>query len=206
MYREISSLAFVALSLSLSACSSSEPISEPSTPREPLAVESAKPTRTQTTAPVPTETRSPRGNLIFQVGDAIDLSAEGSPWATFRVDKMTEKVECTEEWAEPRTKGNALISMEISVETEPDSSGASDDFYLSGYSWKFVDDNGVVFNGELANSVTYSCIAESKLLPDTIGPGTKAKGQILLEIPSTEGTLLSDDYGVEIDLQSALED
>jgi len=96
--------------------------------------------------------------------------------------------------------------MEISVQTEPDLSGTMDDFYLSGYSWKFVDDNGVVFNGKLANSVTYSCIAESKLLPDIIGPGTKAKGQILLETPSTEGTLLSDDYGIEIDLHSALQD
>lgn len=206
MYREISSLAFVALALTLSACSSSEPVSESSTPREPLVVESATPTPKQAPTPTPAETRSPRGNLIFQLGDEIDLSADGSPWATFRVDKITDKVKCTEEWAEPPTKGSTLISMEISVQTEPDSSGTTDDFYLSGYSWKFVDDNGVVFNGQLANSVTYSCIAESKLLPDIIGPGTKAKGQILLEIPSTEGTLLSDDYGVEIDLQSALED
>lgn len=142
--------------------------------------------------------------MIFSVGDEIDLSANGSPWATFKIDKITDKIKCTEEWAEPRTKESTLISMTVSVQTEPDSSGTQDDLYLSGFSWIFVDDNGVISNGELANDVTYSCVNESKILPDTIGPGTKAKGQILLEVPSTEGTLLNDDYGVEFDIQSAL--
>lgn len=201
MYKHITPLAIAVLTFSLAACSSAEPAAEPSPSREPLVVESATPEPTPT--PTPSETRSDRGNLIFQVGDEIDLTADGAPWATFKVEKITDKVKCTEEWADPRSKDRKLISMTVSVRTEGDSTGTSDDFYLSGFSWRFVDSNDVVFNGDLATDVTFSCINESKLLPAPIGPGTKAKGQILLEVPDLVGTLLSDDYGVEMDLQSA---
>lgn len=204
MYKHLTSLVFAGLALSLTACSPAEPISESTPTREPLVVESATPSATSTPSPTPSESRSDRGNLIFSVGDEIDLSADGIPWATFKIDKITDKVKCTEEWADPRTKGRTLIGMTVSVRTEADSSGLRDDFYLSGLSWRFVDTNNVVFNGDLATDVTYSCLDESKILPALIGPGTKSKGLILLEVPSREGTLLSDDYGVEIDLQSAL--
>jgi len=207
MYRKISAIAAIGLSLSLVSCSptTDEP-SEATAPseREPLVVESATPTPTPT--PSPSETRSDRGNLIASVGDEITLSDyAGNQWATFKIDKVSSKVKCTMSYAEAPAKGTKRISLTVSAKTEPAATSDTEDFYMNAAWFKFIDSNDVTFNGDLGGNA-YSCIDESKLLPSEMGPAEKAKGQILLDVPDLKGTLVLDAYGVEIDLAKALND
>ena len=207
MYRRISAIAAIGLSLTLISCSPSA--NEPSeatasSEREPLVVESAPPIPTPT--PTPSETRSDRGNLIASVGDEISLSDyAGNLWATFKIEKVSSKVKCTMSYADAPAKGTNRISLTVTAKTEPAASDDTEDFYLNPAWFKFIDTNDVTFNGDLGGTA-YSCIDESKLLPSEMGPAEKAKGQILLDVPDLKGTLVLDEYGVEIDLAKALND
>lgn len=207
MYRKISAIAAIGISLTLVSCSPStdEPSEANATTKQtPLVVESATPIPTPT--PTPSETRSDRGNLIASVGDEISLSDyAGDPWATFKIEKVSSKVKCTQSYAEAPAKGMKRIALTVSAKTEPATSTDTEDFYMNSAWFKFVDSNDVTFNGDLGGN-SYSCLDEAKLLPSDMGPAEKAKGFVLLEVPDLKGTLVLDQYGVEMDLAKALKD
>lgn len=134
----------------------------------------------------------------------MDIQAGGTTFASFAVDKIDTKVKCTEPYADPVAKGSKLIALTVSAKTEP--AGAVDDldFYFNSAWLTFVDANGVTYNGDLGGSATYSCLPESKLLPGDLGPGSKAKGLVLLEVPSLDGMLVHSEYGLEMDLAKSI--
>lgn len=210
MHRKIPAFATIIIGLSLTGCSApgaelASPEATESSDYEPLTVESATPSPMPT--PSPTETRSDRGNLVFRVGDDVSLSDySGADWATLRLEKVSSKVKCTEPYQEPVAKGNKLVAMTFSAKTEASPSGDADSLWMGAFAWKFYDDNGVTYNGELSSDATYYCFPEKKMLPSEMGPGEKATGVVLVEVPDLKGTVAHEDFGIEFDLATALKE
>ncbi|RKQ33753.1 hypothetical protein C1C97_011165 [Kocuria tytonis] len=62
------------------------------------------------------------------------------------------------------------------------------DFSFNPADWKFVDDKGTTANSVMTNPV-FNCLDPKELLRD-MGPAERASGKIVLDLPSTKGTLI----------------
>lgn len=68
------------------------------------------------------------------------------------------------------------------------------DFYADANYWTYISPEGTTFNGSLSIGASYTCVKESKILPDSIGPVQKVTGWVVLDVPKAEGTLVCDPY------------
>ncbi|WP_157103277.1 hypothetical protein [Neomicrococcus aestuarii] len=179
-------LAFVGM-LALTGCSSSTPpaASAPSV----AAVESSASTSAAPASP----SKSDRGNLIKEIGQPAGMSAtSGEQAVNFVVKKIDTKVKCNSGFSEKPENGR-FVSLLIDVETtkaltEPDFPGAH--FSLNAGNWTFISKEGTTFNGNLGTGAAFSCLKDSLTLPNQIGTAQKASGLVVLDVPSTEGTLI----------------
>lgn len=139
---------------------------------------------------------SPRGNTIAEIGDFGTLSPVAEPdfpLVKFAVTDITTDFACTSTYAEPPQNGR-FMALTMDVETGPAPTFTEyleQGFYISTYSFKFVTPEGTTANDVTGNA--YMCLDEQSGLPSEIGPGEKATGLIVLDVPTTEGTVIYED-------------
>jgi len=77
------------------------------------------------------------------------------------------------------------------METTPDlAQSVNPQFGLAGYGWKAVADNGTTFNGDLGSFPAFMCFGDAERFPSALGPGEKATGKIVLDVPTATGVLI----------------
>lgn len=135
--------------------------------------------------------RSERGNLIKTVGEPAgytEAADQEENVVNFQVNALTFDPACTGQFAADHPAENGhLLQIDMEVATTPD---LSIPFYGGPGSWKWIDPNGVTANGFLGTAAAFACFESSEMLPDQIGPGEKAAGKVLIDVPTTEGTLV----------------
>lgn len=175
--------ALIAL-LVLTGCSAA------STPPAP-SVEPAAPTASDTPTPAPSSdspTTSDRGNLIKDVGDSFGFAVDGADAATFVITSITVDPDCSAEYAESPEFGH-FVKLDIEGET---TAALREDVFIAGGSWSVVADNGTTFNGDPWSYGAVSCLPQTEMLPPIIGPGERVAGAVVLDVPTTQGTIVLD--------------
>lgn len=184
------SLLFIPLVvLALSGCGSSAPVAKAGSGH--AATASATPSASAAT---PTAKMSDRGYLMKEVGQvASETTEEGKTTVEFKVKDIDLKLECTGEYAGKADNGH-LVGIKMDVHTtkdlyDPDYPGMT---FLGGHpgNWKFISKDGTTFNGQLGTGGAGVCLKDTQTLPESIGPAQKATGWVVVDLPSTKGTLI----------------
>jgi len=191
------------LALSLTACASDfreGSAAEPSDSPSPVAVKS---TPTKSATPSPTEvkeSRSPRGNLLGEVGDTASiLSLDEATLVDFTINSITVDPKCTAPRADKPENGHFVV-LDVDVETQPGMEEVLyNEFAMNPYFFKAIDKNGKTSNADLGTSASYSCLKDGEVLPGEIGDAETASGKVVLDTDVESGTLVFefDDLGWE---------
>ncbi|GAA2523934.1 MAG: hypothetical protein Q4C90_09310 [Kocuria sp.] len=143
-----------------------------------------------------TSPTSERGNLQKKFGESAGITVEGQngesePVIEFTVKSVDMDTQCTSPVAMPAENGH-LVTVNVEAETGPAESFKEalygQDFMFNPADWKFVDDKGKTANSVMTNPV-FNCL-DSKELIREMGPAERANGKIVLDLPSTKGTLI----------------
>ncbi|MCP3425013.1 hypothetical protein NBM05_02940 [Rothia sp. AR01] len=137
--------------------------------------------------------RSDRGYLVKEIGQPSYINdSSGTPAVTFVVTDVVADPVCSAPYAAAPENGH-LVRVDVEVET---GSAASleelfygDSYYFSASDWRFVDTEGVRAN-TTDTVASWSCLEPSEQLPIDIGPGERVTGSVVLDLPSTAGTLI----------------
>ncbi len=183
-------LALPALALlALTGCSSSNQA-------ENKPMESVSPIQNQATQAA-TENLNERGNIEASIGEEIVISglADNSEVYKFKVTGIELDVQCTEPYSQPAENGHYV---KVNLEVNTGSKEAFDEnyyhrLYIDGSPFKYIDNNGTTFGGDLYTGRTYGCIAESAKFPYELGPAEKAAGSIILDVPNLNGVIVYKD-------------
>lgn len=186
MKKLIVSLGILA-ALSLTACGT-----QPTSGGSAATQAAIQPVEKTTPTPTPTEAKSVRGNTVKKIGEPAFWRKDGETDAEkvgqFAITKIAD-VKCDQPYAQKPVNGK-MIALTIDLETLPTLADETvPNVYLSSYSFKYVADNGTTFNGELGSTATYSCIDPALALKGDYGPGEKAHGVIVLDVPKSGGIL-----------------
>lgn len=77
------------------------------------------------------------------------------------------------------------------METMPElAESVNPQFGLAGYAWKAIAENGTTFNGNVFTGAAYVCLDDAERFPSALGPGEKATGKIILDVPTPKGVLV----------------
>lgn len=134
--------------------------------------------------------KSSRGNLVKKVGEGASVTDKGKTVASFVVNSIQVDPMCTNQYATPSENGH-LIALNVSMETDPAlAESVNPQFGLAGYAWKVVADNGTTFNGDVMSMSSFSCLNDEETFPSALGPGEKATGTIILDVPTPTGVLI----------------
>lgn len=176
----------------LAGCSSAEPATNPTAP----GVDAA--TAESTSSPDPTESTSARGNLVKKVGQPAGVTLPGQeddPVVTFAVKDIEVDPTCTGQLPQSPEIGHFIV-VDIEAETgtaaQFEEAFMGQDYQFNQHWWKFVDAKGTTANN-IVSTPTYTCLPEAEALPGMIGPAERVTGKIVLDTPSTKGTLIFDD-------------
>ena len=185
--------ASVALLPLLSACSPAQPDDSGKMP-DTAPVATAEPTPVPTETPEPSEfgdeVKSPRGNLVKDIGQLAGTSSLVSDVVTsrFAVTDIVLDVECTSGFADAPVNGHYL-GIHLNVETTPEL--AEDDFpwvSFTQWDWQAYDAEGKRLNDPVGNA--WSCLDSGQQLPSQIGPGQSVSGWIVLDVAATNGAVV----------------
>jgi hypothetical protein len=146
----------------------------------------------------PDATKSERGHVIRVLGQGAGISDKsGKQAASFVVNNITIDPVCTGKDPVAPENGH-FLALEISAQTYPplkDVFGHSGTFpFRGGSNWKLIAANGTTYNGDLESSPARDCLADAEIFPYSLGPAEKATGKIVLDVPTTEGTLVFDPF------------
>lgn len=134
--------------------------------------------------------KSSRGNLIKKVGEGASVTDKGKTVASFVVNSIQIDPKCTNEFAKPADNGH-FVALNVSMETDPALvESVNPQFGLAGYAWKVVADNGTTFNGDVMSVASFVCLNDKERFPSALGPGEKATGTIILDVPTPSGVLI----------------
>lgn len=150
-------------------------------------------------APSPTEEgpkKSERGNLIKEPGQVAGIMNEdGSELVLFTVHSIKADFTCTGPYKEKPENGH-FLALDVSVETKK---GVKDEYYsdwsMNPYGFKTIAPNGTTSNADLGTMASYSCVDDSEQLPE-VGDNEKARGLVVLDVETDEGTLVFSDSNV----------
>lgn len=123
--------------------------------------------------------------------DAYLNTVDGSHAVTFTLNDVVSNVLCDYPTA-PAAEHGRLIRLDIDLHTAGSATmeqvlGANS-FGFSGPQWNFVDANGISTNS-INTFSAYSCLDPAGTFPYGVGPNEHVTGYIVLDIPSTSGTL-----------------
>jgi hypothetical protein len=167
----------------------------------PAAPSSASSTTQTTKKPtVNPETDQPktskRGMIIKHIGDkAALLSADDrTELASWTVTDITINAKCNGEFAE-KSKNGHFISFDVSAKTSPNFEKNEGTPLLIGNNsgdWTYILKDGSQWSGNPGGN-SYTCLAEKDAFPSNVVSGTTAKGKIMFDLPTTDGTLILQD-------------
>lgn len=181
---------------SAEAASSEEAATSETEDTESMSAEEAADETTDATSEDAEETqdtmkseKSPRGNIIKEIGETATVATEGGEGdvlVEFVVTDIETNAECSNEYAEEAANGNFIV-LTFEVETKPE---LADQEYVT--SWNFNPYDFQVFNtdGKRENDSTgnaYSCLSEAQSLPFDIGAGQVVEGKVALDSAFEEG-------------------
>lgn len=183
------------------------PVVEPAAPTTEQAPESEATTEpeveptTEEPSEEPTEEMpegevSARGNLILAAGEGAGIEGpDGEPMVSFVVNSITVDAPCTSPNAEPPENGH-FVTLDVSVETTAvvGTDDGISSFGMTTYQFKPIAENGTTSNADPDTIASWYCYEEAQILPDSIGPGEKATGLVILDVESPSGTLVFNDY------------
>lgn len=181
----------------LTGCSSPSAETQPATSAAPT---SSAPTSAAPTAvlPMPTLKLDDRGQLPVNLGENTTyLGADGNVVLKLKVTKF-EFVKCSQYAGD--LNGRALaahVEMETSSDFEGPTSvdGEPGLIAFGAYYWRGYEPDGTRMN-EVDSTTIQNCFdSKSKLLPDYIRKGEKAKGMVLLDVTTKTGEVAFDPYG-----------
>lgn len=139
---------------------------------------------------------SPHGNLQKKFGEPAGITVSGrdgqpEPVLDLTVKSVDVDIQCTSPVAMPAENGH-LVSVNVEAKTGAaapfNEAFYGQDFWFNPADWKFVDARGKTANSVMTTPV-FNCLDPQELLRD-IGPAEHASGKIVLDLPSTKGTLI----------------
>lgn len=140
--------------------------------------------------PAASGAKSSRGNLVKKVGEGIPVMDKDKAVASFVINSIEVDPQCTDTSASPAENGNFVV-LDVSMETAPElAESVYPEFGLAGQAWKAIADNGTTFNGSLSSFSALMCFPDTERFPSTLGPGEKATGKIVLDVPTPTGVLV----------------
>lgn len=180
------SAALLCSALTLASCSDSADEVNPPTP-------SVEPAAGDDKSKSPDVPRSPRGNIIKEVGEpARILTAENNDeWAVnFTVTDIEIDPVCTREYASAPENGHMVaLTVEAATASEPTfSESGMTGISFHPFHWKAIAPNGTTVNTVYSVGAD-NCFTEAEMLPD-LGAGEKAIGKVVLDVPDVSGTLI----------------
>lgn len=174
--------------LLLAACSGT-PQSSPTAPSVEPATGASSAAATSA-SPAGTGSKSSRGNLVKLVGEGASVTDKDKTVASFVINSIQVDAQCTNQYAQPSENGH-FVALNISMETDPAlAESVNPQFGLAGYAWKAVADNGTTFNGDIMTASSFMCLNDEETFPSALGPGEKATGTIMLDVPTPTGVLV----------------
>jgi hypothetical protein len=192
MKRKITAtLSLSMLPLLLAACGGS-PQGAPAAPTVEPATgsQSASATVSASSTTAAESTKSSRGNLVKKVGEGASVTDKDKTVASFVVKSIQMDPKCTNPSAMPSKNGH-FVALEVSMQTDPAlAESVNPQFGLAGYAWKAIAANGTTFNGDLMSFESMMCLPEAENFPSALGPGEKATGKIILDVPTPTGILV----------------
>lgn len=207
----VAAMSAIAALGALTACSETSNSASPATVTETVTVTATPGATGATSAPglpsapaAPGETSSPnpntdgaqrndRGNLVKKVGEKAGVKdKEGGEAVTFTITNIDPDFKCTGRYPRKPQNGRFVaLTVEASAGKNLKDVTTSGYLYLdSGSGWSFQDKEGTIANGNAMTGPTLSCIEENDRLTSRIGPASKAKGLLILDMPKTEGLLI----------------
>ncbi|MGY1592251.1 hypothetical protein ACI79D_09775 [Geodermatophilus sp. SYSU D00708] len=160
----------------------------PTLPPKGIESTSAEPTPTgpQTNA---------RGHIEKAIGEegGITDEATDTPVITFAVDAIAP-AQCTDDWEQygsPAENGN-LIAVSLRFATAPElaNSDMASYFSVSSYDFAFIGPDGITVDN-VDTMATYGCLPDGQeFTQNSLGPGQQYTGQIVLDVPAPNGTLV----------------
>lgn len=186
-------LAIAALTI-LAGCSSAPSTADTShlPDTAPVATATPTPSATDTDAGADFGERviNDRGNLVKEIGQlaGTGLSEDQDVLTSqFAVTDIVVDVACTAEFADTPTNGH-FIGIHLNVETTPEL--AQDEIgtlSFSQWGWQAFDAEGKRVNDPLGNAMW--CMDAGEQLPSDIGPAQSVSGWIVLDLPTTTGSV-----------------
>lgn len=141
-------------------------------------------------SPAVNGTKSTRGNLVKTVGEGASVTDKDKTVASFVVNSIQVDAPCTNQYAQPSENGH-FVALNVSMETDPAlAESVNPQFGLAGYAWKAVAENGTTFNGDIMTASSFMCLNDEERLPSALGPGEKATGTLILDVPTATGVLV----------------
>lgn len=198
MKTKLTTTALVLAPLFLAGCSTSADTQNPDAADTPFDVppatagsEAGEPTKSGPAEDGPA--RSSRGNLIGKVGDVATISPTSDPeldLVTFAITEITPDFACTASYTEPPLNGHYVgIAMDVATAADPEfTEHLYGSLFVSPHSFKYVTAEGTTANDAVGNA--YSCLDETQTLPSDIGPGEQVTGMVVLDVPTTDGTIV----------------
>lgn len=203
--RTAAAACIIPLTLSLAACgSSSEPAAEKSSPStqasSPAAQASPSSASGGDVQAKDTGSTSPQGNHMLKINEPAGLTAgpDKKKFLDFTVKKVTPDFTCPDANASAPTNGH-FVAVEIAVDTG-DQAAFDQAFKDSGLkqvmlgnpAWTFIDKSGKTID-TITTPGTKRCIPVTQYISN-VGPSEKKEGLVVLDVPSTEGSLVLEDF------------
>jgi hypothetical protein len=83
-----------------------------------------------------------------------------------------------------------LLDIQTGTASELEGTDLAQGLDINALSFKMIRTDGTSV-GTLSTNMIYNCLTDrTQLLPDSIGPAEKVSGMVLLDVPSTSGTLI----------------
>lgn len=181
-------LAIPALALlALTGCSSNEAENAPYESVQSITADSASPTESNL---------SQRGNQEMKIGEPFQAQKDGEDVYTLNVTGIEPDFQCTNPDSANYTPNGHYVKVDLEIKTAPAS--VMDDVYLGNtvspsVMWDYIDANGTKMNGFPWSDGTFSCIDQSQTIPMNVNGGENVTGSVILDIPTTKGTLVWND-------------
>lgn len=142
--------------------------------------------------PTSEENISERGSLILEPGDeGVVLDEAGNELLIFTVHSIDINPQCTGQFAQGPEK-DAFVVFDAEIESDL----TAGDYYLepglffNQYSYRIIDAEGVTLSEPPVSDAAFECFPESEQMPAEIGPGEKASGKVVFDVPADGRTLL----------------
>ena len=136
--------------------------------------------------------RSDRGNVIAEVGKAAGYSVDGTQIVNFVVTSIVVDPVCTGEFAMAPENGHfVVVNMEVS--TAPELADDKNPIFMTD-TFDVIAANGTNMNGSPRTTASFNCLPASEVIAPNMGPGEKAVGSVVLDVPTQSGTLILDDF------------